>query len=64
MTTTPVNRERWVPRCHHCHNGHIIVAPSPINPHDALDVCDRPWYVYCVECGYTTPITELLYVRL
>lgn len=58
--------ERWVPRCRICHNGHIIVAPSPSDPQDFTHsvLIDNRWFVYCIECGHTSPITELLYVRL
>jgi hypothetical protein len=57
--TQEKSRERWVPRCPTCHNGHIIVAPSPCEPN-----VSGPHNVYCIECGHTISIGELLYVRL
>lgn len=59
--------ERWVPRCRNCQNGHIVVAPSPCDPNTEPTIHDwrtSVFQVYCIECGHTTPITELLYVRL
>ena len=61
--STATNRERWVPRCPRCHNGHIIVAPSPCNPSESENF-PWPWNVYCIECGAILPIAEVVYVRL
>lgn len=57
--------ERWVPRCPNCGNSHIVVAPSPCNPNEATpEHGTTAPNTYCIECGHTYTIAELVYVRL